>query len=466
MYIEHNGVTVPWLADINILEPSIANKYSRIYGDHFAEFHDMLTSWGMTSPTGRTEYGHFEEQRIWNNDIIGAPSAAGAAGGFVTITLQGQTVGSYTNETFLDENDEVEIWDAANMEAIQCIVQERIVAGTTITAVIAPKDGTKVIPALAPGDIVINKSNSWGEKTGQPNPRKYAYDFESGCTQIIKSTMCISGSAKTEDTYLDGDAGFKILKGVDGTNFAYHDLQYKVELEQKRKITQALFSGTKIDNAALQVDKEGNRRTSTEGALSFAERGNVVSIPLGTLTVNDFEALENNSVSFRNDGKQIVLSALARQQEINRVLEAKFAATSNNAQLMRTPNSEIPGESLDATTSFRCLQGTRNKYYFSSMGILDDPTVYNNGNFADQYQAISLMFPWGTFKDPKSGKQESYFGFKYKKKGTYNRRMEVWEDGSAKSRNQIGPIDMDAIYLRSDIGSCFSHGKLWTKITG
>lgn len=458
-----------WIANMGLAKPDIQEMYYKQFGDQFYTLFDFIQDHGMMVSTDREESSHFEEGRLWGVDQVDGAVAAGAAGAVVAVPLKNTTVNGVTTATFLQRNDIVIVQNAAGA-IVKARVQNVTVAGTTRTAQLSPLKQTEAIPALVDADQIINLSNSWGEGTAQPESRRSQFDIEKSYLQIIKTTMEITGSAKTDGTWLNGLVETNRAFNREG-NFVFHKEQLNAEYQQKLKIGQIFLDGQVTDNPLAQVDFDGNATQTTEGAFEFAEtRGNVMNVALNAFTLNDFDTMEVYDSGVRGNGEKLVMSGLRREQEFNKLFKQEFASTDASALIDNYRNENLKGfesNSRRITRNFKVYNSTRNSYIFGSIGMLDNPQTFSaTTTLANKYQAQALVMPFGKTRDTKTSKLVPYFGLAYKEKNGYNRLMEVWDDGSAKSVNRIGPMDVDQLYIRSHVGTKFACGVKWQLITG
>jgi hypothetical protein len=458
-----------WIANMGLAKPDIQEMYYQQYGDQFYTLFDFVQDHGMMTSTDRDQSSHFEEGRLWGVDQVQGAVTVGVASTVKNVPLKNVTVNGVTTATFMQKNDIVIVQNAAG-----AIVKARVlgitVSGNDKTAQLIPLKAGQAIPVLADGDKIINLSNSWGEGTSQPGSRKSQFDIENSYLQIIKTTMEITGSAKTDGTWLNGLIETKKAFNREG-NFVFHKEQMNAEYQQKLKIGQMFLDGVTTTNAAALVDSDGAAVQTTEGAFEFAAtRGNEMSVALNAFTLNDFDTMEVYDSGVRGNGEKLVMSGLRREQEFNKLFKSEFASTDASKLIDNYRNENLKGfeaNSNRVSRNFKVYNSTRNSYIFGSIGMLDNPQTFSaSTTLANKYQSKALVMPFGKTKDSKTAKLVPYFGLAYKEKNGYNRLMEVWDDGSAKSVNRIGPMDVDQLYIRSHVGTKFACGVKWQTITG
>lgn len=450
-----------WITNLSMTKPAIREKYFKQYRDQFSAFFDFVQQYSESELISSETYGHFEEGKIWTKDTVFANGTIGTANTAKVVQISPITTAGVSTYVFMQENDIVEMEDAANSTTVFAVVQELAWNTDHYDATLIPLVLGEAIPAITAGKLIINHGNSWGEGTGQPSGQKTPYDYEEGYLQIIKTSFEMTGSAKTEQEWITYQEG--------GGNFTFHKEQMDAEMRHKRRIGQAFLTGQVITNAAAKVDKNGKARQNTEGALKFAAtRGNVTSKAINAFDLAAFDSIENYSVSVRSDGVQLMLNPLARQQELNRLLKTQFGDNNINV-LDKYLNKELKGfpeQSLAATMNYKLYTGSRNSYVLSSLDALNDPETFNAAGFGSKYQATSLIMPFGSTKDPVNKKMIPHFGVVYKGFKGYNRLLEVWDEGTARPTNRIGDLDIDKLNMRSHVGTRFAMGKQWQLVTG
>ena len=453
------GVRHSWITNLSLNRPEIRSKYMKQYGDQFSEFFDFIQDHCMTEGVSSTTYSHYEEGKRHGYDTVAtANPTPGAANAAHVVVITNQTIGTETDLVFGQENDDIEF-----PGGVRAIVQSTSWNGTNWEFTCIPKELGEAIPAVAVNDVLINHGNAMGEGTGQPSSRRTPFEIETGCLQIQKETFEITGTAKTDDEW--------VTWSVEGEgNFTYHYEQLRAEEAIKRKIAQMMLTGTKITNTLAQKDKDGNDRTASEGAITFARtRGNLITVATTAMTLNNFDDIEAYSAKMRSDGVQLVMTALERGQNLNKLFKTEFQDANNAAVLQRFRNKDLSAfddMSLAATRNYKLLVMTKNQYIFTGLDLLNDPQMYNaSAAHGSRYQSLGLILPFDTVKNPETKTWGPKFGFTYKKFGNYSRLMEIWPDGSAKPAGRLGPIDNDLLYIRTDTGSRFACGKQWQLIT-
>lgn len=463
-------------SNLTYLKPEFRALAKKRYGDQWASFFDVLMSCGYNRPTANTTYYWWEEGRKHRVVTVATTQTdLESADGEVTYVIEGDPDSSGRTSSFIRPYDLVEFTNG-----VRGLVKTVAANGTDWDVTVSPikkesVDGAanSTLPTenasnathtgsnngATAGDEWIVYSNAHPEQTGQPTPRYKHFIKETGYTQIIKNSLNVSGTAKTDRIWFNLD---------DGGQTIFHVNQMDVEYRQKMDISHAFLMGETITagSAAANIDTT-KLIQSTEGMVSFAtSRGNSQSVAAGSYTLADFNDLETYHVSQRGNGVLMVASGLTRAQEFNTLFNTQFTdANIQRVDKMMDSSMVYDDQSLSGIMHYKALTTTRTTFIFTGMDLFDNPSTLAAEDFKAKYQNMALVFPFGEYKDPKMGTMNPYVGFRYKKEGNYSRLMEVWDDGTAKPANRRGEIDEDNLFVRSDVGTEFGCGNMWQIIT-
>lgn len=436
--------------DLNALYPEHRRQALAALGDQWASYYELLTGMGQTVSVSQETYTHWEDLFWISSQTIKTGTAAGAADATVNIIFQEDV----NSRTYAREGDTIIL--PGDIRAI---------LGVKIGVDTFPATPTVLgtnIPILSTGDVVSVEANAFGEGTDQPEGRFNSWLEDGGEVQIFKETIDITGTAKTDQTWFGGSEE----SGAGEGRTLWHLNQPTAEYRIKIQMQNAFSTQEPFTNPAAQADASGNVIRSTEGFIPYIKRrGNVLTIAAGAVTLADFNAIELYSASQRAAGVQLVMSGLTRGQEYNTLFKTEFA-DSNIPQVQKAMEENMQhGQyvvyrelSLSAIINYKMLKMTTNAYCFSEYDIWSSPEMYNTTPLAAIYQNYSAFLPFGSHRDPYIGTEYPYFGYAYKNFGGYNRKLEIWDFGSAKPVNRIGGIDSDNLFLRAHQGSWYNCG--------
>lgn len=436
-------------ANMSLHMPEYREKIFLRKGDQFAEFFEFVQALGRLEPVSQESGGHWEEGDRWGWLEVATTAAAGANNAATVVEVV-----PTSGKIFARENDIIEF-----QNGVQGIIQS-VTPGTPFQLSVIPITLNQAIPAVTANDLLRVGPSSWGEGTAQPEGRRKQFVYEEYFMQTFKETIEATGTEKTNKTWVSMPDG-------NGVNSLWHINQPDAEYRAKMQIQDAFISGKQITNPAAQVDSAGNVRSATEGMLEFAStRGRLWNgIASGGLTLATFDAIEDYAVSQRSEGLLMFFSGLARAQEINTLMKTDFQdANINEVRKAVDKNIIYPELSMSAIVNYKLLQLSKCTMMFTSFDALNNPNTYSLSGFKSRYQEVSVVVPFGKVRTS-DGKKLPHFSFAYKEHAGYNRGFEVWEDGSAKSSNRIGPVDKDLLYIRSQMATRFAGGNQWQIIT-
>jgi len=442
--------------DINITK--WLPKLYRRYGNQGQDIINILMALGYERTDSVTVIRHFEENWIHQSFKNRTTQGAGAAGAAVNITLSADSL-TTDNQFYPRVNDVITFTD----ETTALIKSIDVTTPTAPVLSCVPFDVTKSIPALTAGDVIIITSNAWSEGSTQPSGRFSAAWQYINYTQIIKESIGASGTQMTNETWT------KVMdnKNIEGWyNKGLLDIEYRNRLNM-----QGAFLSQELKTNPLVVDTMNSNATiqTTEGLFPYLNRvGIQYPYTPGTLTVNDFNALER--LMSRQYSSRTVCGMLGQDVdiELEDVLKDYFNFTGID-YTTKVTNTKLfgdgpDGEALAAVIAFQYFTKASRTYGLKRFEAMNDPQTYGADGYS--YPGRAIFFPLEKRKDPKSKNDLPCIGVVFKAMGNYNRKAEMWDYGAAGNGQKIGSVDRRDWYLRSELSTEFFGGNQMVNMYG
>lgn len=439
------------LSNLNFNKPENNAVLFRPYGDQGASWLITQQLLGAETPVAQEEYYAWEEGRIHESFLVRANVAAPGAGNDIVVVVSATSMDA-SNRFYVQVGDDVKF---ANQVSgyVRSIDKTTVPADPAIT--IAPHNVASDIGALTAGDEVIIYSNSWGEGSAQPESRVTKPTRRTGHLKIIKTTLSATGTEMTNDVWT------KVIDG--GGNFlGWYNKTRQVDLDFRHNlaISHALLVDELVDNTTRVVDASSTAGNAvaygTEGLITaMAARAIQSSKASGAVVLDDFYTWNLALTKQHNTSDVLALCGNKRMQNVIKIL---FAANYHTGVdwTEKTVASGIVGDDSSARAramaiDVRTLDIDGRRWHFKNMNEFNNPETLGAENMP--YRDMMAVVPIGNTIDAKSRSIIPYSGIRYKKLGSYNRRMEIWTYGAAGEGPKVGSLDVHHDYMRSHMGA-------------
>lgn len=401
-------------------------ELKRRYGDQGVGFIDMLMALGYERTEDVEIVQHFEEDWIQEVVINKTLTSAGAGGAAVNMTVDSASLDS-SNRMYARVNDTT-VFTNGTTAFIYSIDR------TTPTAPVIqwrPHSATGVIPAIAAGQELGVTGSNWSQNSGQPDPRAQGAFKYLNYFQIEKESVGASGSEMTNASW---------VKQVDSKNIEgwyMKGVTIDMDTRMKRQMIGTYFTQQLTTNTAATDATNGDAtlvNQTTEGWIPYMERlANPYPYQSTTFGVTDFD--EFSRILQKNWADRIVQGLLGQDLsiEIENTMQDFFKYTAIN-NITKQANTQLfgaspDGEALAAVVSFNYLTKSNRTYAFKLNEIFSDPKMFNLPNYT--YTGRGFFYPLGKNKDKMTLKDLPSIGLVFKGMGSYKRKMEMFNLGSA-----------------------------------
>lgn len=448
-----HGYTI--ISGFDIYSPEKMAKLFARYGDQGETLLMMYKALGWEEPVAQDEYSSYEEN--WRHESVTVRSNVSdpGAGNTADVTLATTDLGD-NNEFYVKQ------WDNLTLpnEVVVVVTDVDITTPADPVITIKPVVSTDNIGALSAGTELAITSNSHSEGSGQPDGDVTGVYENENQTQIIKTSIGVTGSELTRQQYVN------IYDGKRYLGLYFINKQIGIDFRHNLKMSGALLTGKK-NTATIADSTSGYNVKLTEGLIPYIRRvGNEYPKTVGNFAISDFDAIDK--ILCKNYAAQSVLFGMGinRHQEVENKLKDYFDNT-NITYAIESQTERLFGNNpaLAASVNFTSFLKSGRLYNFKRLGELHNPKTYGIDGYG--YEDMAIVIPLATVPDPKNeGKKVSTVGFRYKKLGSYSRRLEVWSNGTAGNQIRIGDIDANNTYMRSEIGGHFIMGNQMVLVHG
>jgi hypothetical protein len=427
----------------DILKPEVWSKMMKSHGNQNAEYFSVISSLGFKVASANETYRHYEDDWIHETVKVTTPITDSAGIGLLAkFTIHADSIDA-SNRFYIREKD-ILISQAGNRMYVTDIT------GTLVTVV-----PTEATVQLTKANLDFNDldelsiiSNASDEATNQPEgrfsgTRKYTNDL-----QIIKESLKVTGTQMTDGLWFQEIT----YAGANGKPIsAYYtkgqeDAEYRMALAMEG----ACLFGKKNTNTVNLLDPESSAALKmTEGTYSYIEaNGNTVNYTPGSFTVSKFN--EINKIADKEVAPENYCAFLGI--DIHDEFDDTFVDYNKDTNISFT--KEVTGGKKAIEIGFDFLKKSGRKYGFKRLQSFSNAKTYGAPGY--NYSSQAMFIPMGMNKalDANQVSQKlPTVGMRYKKLGSYNRFMEVWDVSGAGEGRKVTENDSKNLYLRSHIGS-------------
>lgn len=394
------------------------------------EFTMMMEMSGRALPSPDATYRWWETDYIHPNVQI-ASTVTSSAGPGTPVTLQ-IAVADHNNSGT----------ESYPQDGMLVLVNGKIRARITATDKTTPNahritllPATSVdIGVVADNSYIIVYSNTYAERTGQPQTHEYRVQEFSNQMQIIKKTMNISGSGLTDGLWWKwGDKEGYISYAEMATY-----LEYKMYQEG------AVLWGANITNGSAP-----DTATATVGLLDAIENqgGIYHTYSIGSLDVPRWDSLADKIKKNHGAKEYILYNGLLQSQEITNFIDTTWT---NGSQVM-VSSASFNGDGKAAfALGYSSFKKDGFNYVFKPYDYFDDVNIGATPGY--NWQNYGFGIPMDLKRDARTGNAIPSCCIRYKKLNGYSRQNETFMLGSANVPVATTDIDEHTVNYRCEMG--------------
>jgi hypothetical protein len=428
-------------------KPDYASELYRRYGKQGGQFLQLLRYMSREQMVTQDTFYGFEDNHIVENFTVLGTVSSGGPGTDCLVTISPADLDSLNH--YYPRLDFIVTIPATEVQAAIRGIDVSVPTAPVLT--LTPVGSTDDIGTLTAGTVIPITNGAWAEGSDQPDPAMRGVTKRTFYTQIFKESVGATGTQLTNAEWFNkfADDGTTITGMY---SIALSDCEYRLSLIEDGAY---LLGQPNTNNLTGRTGTAGagNPISMTKGLIPhIRDNGNVVPYVPGTLTVTDFDALDLYLASQGvTDQFVLVLYGAKLAHEIENILVNYNKNT--GIDMTRVENDIFGGSKTLATNvGFSSLTKGGRTFLFKRMDNFSNPKTFGSvGATFDQY---GLMLPMNKVKDPTTGTSMPNFLSRYKGKGAYNRRYEVWDirGTGGETSKYVSSIDRTNHYLRGNHG--------------
>ncbi len=451
-------MTAPIMSLIGWEKPQVWNKLSAMYGNQ--QFDGIIQMSGVLdrmNPVPSSAYALFEENRYERPITVYALSTTNAtAGQPVTITL------AHDDHENTGHNSFPRLYqDVLCPGEIPCWISAKSTAsayGHTIT--IYPTDVTDAIGDLT-GQVIFVYSSAKASGTGQGDSTIPSVTERTFMSQIIWDNIGAEGTTLAQELWFDALDDGRNLMGY------YHPGLVLAERRWLNLADGACTWSKENTNSLTQTTARGsiNPVNHTKGFVPcITDLGKNMPITAGNYDVNDGYTM---GIYFKQQGVTSPIGiGFVGDNLRNDINEACFAKIDGNGtDYTKVTRSILPGisDELAMSINFKAWNVGDYSIVLKTVPAWINPMSYGMTNY--NMSQMGIFGPIATYQDAKNASQwNKSWDIKYKAKGNYSRRLEVWNlagAGGPAYYPYTTDVDEAMINLRGEIMFTMSKANQW-----
>ena len=428
------------------LEPQYWNEVGARFGVQFDGIYQTLRSLERETEVAADEWFAYEENRYHRSiTAYSVSTASPGAGGSVIVTLPAAEHELAGKSSFPRDGEMV-----LTTTEIPCFITAK---STTVdsahTITIKPVDDTDDLGDLT-GKKLIIFSGAKAAGMGQPDSVRVGKTKRKYVAQIIPETIGQEGTQ-----FVNQEWTRAIDDGRDYNGW-YNPGLIMAEYRLNRKIDGAFTWGKENTNSITQTTHRGavNVLKTTKGMVPWiTELGKEMTITPGAFDLADLDEI---GLYMKQQGVTSNIAIMWEGPEVAIDIRnaAKDYVDGNGTDFTTIVNSMFGGnEERALSVNFGTLNLGGFRWMRKEVPAWSDPTLYAETGFNMPKFVIAMALE--QVRDAESGAIMPNIQARYRAKGTYSRRFEVWADGAAGGdafKPYKGEYDEGIYFLRSHVG--------------
>jgi len=434
-----------FVSGFDLNKRQVYERLVAIHGDQGLEFIMMLMSMGWEDTCSVDTIEHFEDDWISPSFIVNS-SAAGATGAAVTITINANSIDA-SGRSIPVVKDVIEFPGVGGTTPIWGLITAK--SGANLTVV--PYRSTQSIPAVSNGQTLIIATNANAEGSFQLAPKARGANLYQNKFAICKADISATGSEMTTDSW--------IQVAPDGGKVGpWYNLALNMDLDfRMAKAIQGTLLGGQEPTNPLALDPDTGTAVKWTKGLFPTMNDTSIQHPYITFGIADFDTIERAIAKEYGGTTTACLFGIDLDIQVENTLKTYFNFT--NIDYIREKNTAnlFGGDKgMAATVGFSYLEKAKRAFAFKRFDTLTDPQSYGADGYS--YTSRGVMFPL----KPKNKVQLAGGGnamipsirVRYKAADGYNRKMEVFNSGSANAAKWgvTNTQDVRSWHQRTEVG--------------
>lgn len=415
------------------------------YGLQFMPTFQLFRAMGREKPVTSNTWFAYEEN--WYHRTILTTGSVGdpGAGNDITITL---------DATHHDSQDgsygrvgEIITIPVTNVQAY--IKEKDTSAAGAHTFLLSPVRAADNIDAITSGTELSITNAAFGDGTQGTDPTHMGFTKRSFNAQIFKE------AAGTEGSQLVNEFWFSKMSNDKSIKYWYTEGIGRAEYLLALKMDGAFMWGQEADNIVVPsgVPGAGNSIHTTKGLFPWAkELGKGLTYTAGSWALTDMDAVSLYYLSQGLTSDKCLFMAGARLNlDIENGMVDFLGDEAGGTSYTKIEKEVFKGNrELSLSINFKTFTKGGITYMLKPMESWSNPKTFGaDGYDMDRY---GLITPLSQVKDAKSGKMMNNIETRYRAKGDYSRRFEIWNLNGAGGGQYVTDIDKTNTQLRAHLG--------------
>lgn len=412
-----------FVSGFDLNKRQVYEKLIARYGDQGLEFIMMLMGMGWEDTCSVKTIEHFEDDWISPSFTVNA-SSAGTAGAAVSITINAASINA-NGQSIPVVKDIIEFPGVGGVDPVLGMITAK--SNSNVLTVV-PLKAAASIPAVLTGQTLIIQTNANAEGSFQMAPKARGAAIYQNSFQIVKADIEATGSEMTTDSW--------IQQAPDGSKVGpWYNLALNMDLDFRmaKAIQGALLVGQTIDNPLAQDPDTQTLPTGTKGLFPTLNE-TAIQHPYINFGIADFDIIERAIAKVYGGTTTACLFGIDLDIAVENTLKTYFNFTNIDYIREKNNNNLFGGEKgMAAAVGFSYLEKAKRAFAFKRFDTLTDPQSFGADGYS--YTSRGVMFPL----KPKNKVELAGGGsamipsirVRYKAADGYNRKMEVFNSGSA-----------------------------------
>lgn len=436
-------------------KPQVVNQLMRKYGYQNQGTFQIIRDMSRELPVAASTFAGYEDNKFHRSITVRTTIADPGAGNDAVFLLAAADLDA-SYRFYLREGDIIAVTTAGATNDVKAIVADIDVTTPSAPSVtLRPLRSTDNIGALTTNQKLPIISGAFGAGTDQPSGTVVGVNKQTFYTQIFKESVGAEGDMLAQENWFEVyDTGENVVGWFNVGNL-------RAEYLMQMKIDGAFTDGVERTNTLVVVpaadEGAGNAINTTRGLFPWAKaNGYEVNYTPGAEDIDDLSDINDYlRTQYVSSGNILILGGQKFNRGMNIAAREYFVTDTGSQILTRLGEGVFGGvENMKGVLNFKAFNlGDGFDFMLYTMDNWSNPETFGISGL--DYDKKGLILPVSSFKDPNpqgTGSKVENFRTRYRAKGDYSRKFEMWTNGAAGGGQYIGSVDRRDWYLRGELG--------------
>jgi len=436
-------------------KPQVADALMRKYGYQNQGLFGTIRSMSREAAVPASTFSGYEDQKFHRVIHVRTTIADPGAGSDAVFVLAAADLDT-SNRFYLRVGDKITVPTAGVNNGVQAIVYSIDVSTPSAPSVtLKPTRAADNIGVLTANQALPITGGAFGAGTGQPDGTVVGVNKQTFYTQIFKESVGAEGDMLAQENW------FEVYDTGENVTGYFNVGNLRSEYLLQLKIDGDFTVGTERTNTGLVVaagqDGAGNAINTTRGVFPWAElNGYKLNYTPGSEDIEDLGDISDYMrTQYISSGNVMIMSGQKLARGFNYAARDYFVTDTGSSILTQIGEGAFGGvDNMKGVLNFKAFNlGDGFNYMLYTMDNWSNPETFNVTGL--EFDKKGLVMPVSSFKDPNpqgTGQKVENFRTRYRAKGAYSRKYEMWSNGAAGGGQYIGDIDRRDWYLRAELG--------------